>query len=228
MCQGPVSMDQPPRPKFLQHPIHEIGGASAVQLRLAPHKISQLLIEINAQRGLVIPYWHNHPCLSVEIFYRPTERHSNAKVNICQEGDYISPLKYVFDYNWLTEGKRLDQFTEWLQAELDKRSWLANDLAKRAGLGSGSLSQIMNGYRKPGPDLCRSIAAAMHLPEELVFRQAGLLSPKTENCVADHAKGLIDLLNKHQLDYVVEVIQWRLSLQDDDDPPTSEDRKSVV
>ena len=71
----------------------------------------------------------------------------------------------------------MKDFTEWLLDELKKRQWRPANLANKAGLGSGTLSHVLNGSRKPGSDLCRAIAAALGEPEEKVFRLAGLLSP---------------------------------------------------
>lgn len=69
----------------------------------------------------------------------------------------------------------LAEFVEWLQAELDKRDWRQADLARRGGIHTGLLSRIMSLERNPGPDTCSSIAKALNIPPEDVFRKAGLL-----------------------------------------------------
>ena len=69
------------------------------------------------------------------------------------------------------------EFTEWLEQELKNRRWTPSDLANQAGLGNSTVTRILNKDRNPGPDFCRAIAKALGQPEELVFRQAGLLSP---------------------------------------------------
>lgn len=66
-------------------------------------------------------------------------------------------------------------FADWLQKELDKRNWKQADLAKRASLGTGTVSRIMNKERAPGAEACLGIAEALRLPPEIVFRKAGLL-----------------------------------------------------
>lgn len=118
----------------------------------------------------------------------------------------------------------MEQFVEWLQAELDQRGWLASDLARRAGLGSGTLSQLMNGYRNPGPDVCRSIAHALKVPEEEVFRRAGLLSPKPElSDQAEELRSIIGLLKEENVAYVAEIARWRLNQQaQEDNQPDAE------
>ena len=107
----------------------------------------------------------------------------------------------------------MERFSAWILEELNKRGWKPADLSHETGISSGSLSNILNGYRKPGPDVCRSIAHDLRIPEEMVFRQAGLLSPKPENTKTDLLKDLVDLLDDSELDYVAEIVEWRLSLQ---------------
>ena len=74
-------------------------------------------------------------------------------------------------------------FGVWLQGQLDNRGWTQARLARRSGVSTGQIARVINGTRAPGPDFCRAVAKALDLPEELVFRQAGLLSPegKKEN-----------------------------------------------
>jgi transcriptional regulator with XRE-family HTH domain len=71
----------------------------------------------------------------------------------------------------------MDKFTPWLLTELNNRSWRPADLARRAGLATGSLSNILNGNRRVGPEMCKAIAQALGEPPEKVFRLAGLLPP---------------------------------------------------
>ncbi len=74
----------------------------------------------------------------------------------------------------------METFTNWLETELNKRDWRIADLARKAGVDKGSLSRIFSGTRKPGPDICLAIAKALNLSDVMVFRQAGLLSSKSE------------------------------------------------
>lgn len=67
------------------------------------------------------------------------------------------------------------RFSEFLLTEMSKRDWTQSDLARAAGLGRGTLSNVMNNVRQPGKDTCRAIARALRLPPETVFRAAGLL-----------------------------------------------------
>lgn len=90
----------------------------------------------------------------------------------------------------------MEKLTVWVLEELDKRGWKPADLAHRAGLSTGSLSNILNGNRKAGPDVCRAIADALGEPEEKVFRLAGLLSPLPATEDSPTLQEIIDLAKR--------------------------------
>ena len=71
----------------------------------------------------------------------------------------------------------MSSFGKWLGGELSRREWRQADLAHRAGLTNGTVSRIMKGSRRAGPEVCRALAAALDMPPEHVFRMAGLLPP---------------------------------------------------
>lgn len=73
----------------------------------------------------------------------------------------------------------MDTFVEWLQAELRVRDWTQADLARRSRVSQTHLSRIVNGSRKPGPEALVSIARALRIQPEEVFRQAGIIPPST-------------------------------------------------
>jgi len=74
-------------------------------------------------------------------------------------------------------------FGVWLQGQLDNRGWNQARLSRKSGISPAQIARVINNVRDPGHEFCRAIAKALDLPEELVFRQAGLLSPegKKEN-----------------------------------------------
>lgn len=82
---------------------------------------------------------------------------------------------------------RVNKFTQteifltWLDNELTKRSWNRAYLAERASISQSTLSMIGKRERNPGPDLCLSIAKALDIPPEIVFRKAGLLPQVPDN-----------------------------------------------
>ena len=74
----------------------------------------------------------------------------------------------------------MERFPDWLMKELKSRDMTQSDLSRLAGLGSGTISNIMNGTRKVGQDTLVKIAHALKLPSETVFRAAGLLPPESK------------------------------------------------
>ena len=74
----------------------------------------------------------------------------------------------------------MERFSDWLLNELKSRGMSQSDLARAAGLGSGTISNIMNGNRKVGQETLTKVADALRLPPELVFEKAGVFAPKTE------------------------------------------------
>lgn len=70
-----------------------------------------------------------------------------------------------------------ESFGEWLQGQMDERGWSRAVLAKKAGITTGAISHIMNETRNPGVEVCFSVAVALDIPPEIVFRRAGLLPP---------------------------------------------------
>ena len=73
-------------------------------------------------------------------------------------------------------------FSAWLEEQLSLRGWRPVDLANAAGLPNPTITRVLNGERRAGPEVATSIAAALNLSPEFVFRRAGLLpnSPATE------------------------------------------------
>lgn len=68
-------------------------------------------------------------------------------------------------------------FIEWLEAELRERDWTAAQLSRQAGLYPATVSRVLNGERSPGTEFCKAVALALNVPDEVVFRRAGLLDP---------------------------------------------------
>jgi transcriptional regulator with XRE-family HTH domain len=75
----------------------------------------------------------------------------------------------------------MERFSDWLLRELKDRDMSQSDLSTVAGLGRGTISNIMNGTRNVGQETLVKIASALHLPPDLVFEKAGILPPKPGN-----------------------------------------------
>jgi transcriptional regulator with XRE-family HTH domain len=69
----------------------------------------------------------------------------------------------------------MENFPEWVQAELDKRGWSRLEASRRAEVSASMFDKVINGYANPGPDFCTGVARAFSMPVETVFRHAGLL-----------------------------------------------------
>ena len=72
------------------------------------------------------------------------------------------------------------EFVIWLQSEMEKRGWNHTDLANEAGLSRRAVGNVLRQEREPGKVFLISIARALRLPPETVFRMAGLLPEAPE------------------------------------------------
>jgi transcriptional regulator with XRE-family HTH domain len=57
-------------------------------------------------------------------------------------------------------------FTQWLQAEMDKRGWSQVDLARTAHVNREVVCKLMNGSSGPQPTTLERIARALAIPVE--------------------------------------------------------------
>lgn len=87
-------------------------------------------------------------------------------------------------------------FSTWLQDQLNERGWDQADLVRRSGVSQSQVSRIMTGMRKPGPEVSRAIARALHITSDEVFRVAGILPPKNVNLTTDDQRALDELIDK--------------------------------
>jgi transcriptional regulator with XRE-family HTH domain len=77
-------------------------------------------------------------------------------------------------------GQKID-FSEWLQAEMDKRGWSQSDLARYADLNRAVINKLLNGKSHPQPATLEAISRALKIPIEITYRAAGLLPSSSEN-----------------------------------------------
>ena len=76
----------------------------------------------------------------------------------------------------------MNNFGEWILAELEKRNLSQADLARMTGSSRAAISNLISGERPPGKKLAEKIASAFHIPVVRVYQEAGLLPPdKTEH-----------------------------------------------
>ncbi len=68
-------------------------------------------------------------------------------------------------------------FVDWLKRQLAQRGWRQAELARRSGLTPASISNYFKNRRKhPDSRALAVIARALDLPDEVVFKAAGVLS----------------------------------------------------
>ena len=77
-------------------------------------------------------------------------------------------------------GERIN-FSEWLQAEIDKRGWSQSDLARSADLNRAVINKLLNGKSHPQPATLEAISRALKVPIEITYRAAGLLPINSDN-----------------------------------------------
>lgn len=106
-------------------------------------------------------------------------------------------------------GEIMTDFVKWLENELNERRWKRADLARAAKLSQTSFSKIFSGERKPGPDLCNAIARALGIPEETVFRKAGLL-PATPEEDSAFIGQIVEVLNRMSVEQRQAVLRYSL------------------
>ena len=73
-----------------------------------------------------------------------------------------------------------DTFPKWIMDQLESRNWSQAELARRAGLSRTAINDVISGNANAGYTLCLSIANALELPPESIFRKAGLLPPNPD------------------------------------------------
>jgi transcriptional regulator with XRE-family HTH domain len=69
----------------------------------------------------------------------------------------------------------MNAFPQWLADQLQEKGWIPADLARIARVDNGVISRILSGERKATPDTLVSIASALKISPEDIFRRAGLL-----------------------------------------------------
>lgn len=72
----------------------------------------------------------------------------------------------------------MSKLSDWLNKEIGKRGWSYREFARRAGISSGTVSNVLSDRTRPSWEFYEGTAKALRMPLEDVLRQAGLLPPK--------------------------------------------------
>jgi len=90
-----------------------------------------------------------------------------------------------------------ENFSGWLFDQIRASGKTQLELARDGGFSASQISRVLSGARDPGSDFCRGIARALDLPEETVFRKAGLMSPEPPD--TELLRALVHFFNKADL-----------------------------
>lgn len=77
-------------------------------------------------------------------------------------------------------GQKLS-FSEWLQAEMDKRGWSQSDMARAAELNRAVINKLLSGKSHAQPTTLEAISRALKIPLETLYRVAGLLPANSDS-----------------------------------------------
>lgn len=72
------------------------------------------------------------------------------------------------------------RFSEWLQAEMDKRGWSQSDCARACELNRAVINKLLNGKSRAQPVTLAAISRGFKIPVETAYRAAGLLPPSID------------------------------------------------
>jgi len=87
------------------------------------------------------------------------------------------------NHSYITKCHNLLMFGEWLNEELKKRGLSQYAFGKMIDVTPTHINHLINGRRKPSAEMLEAIAKGLKLPQEEVYRKAGILPqvpPKSE------------------------------------------------
>lgn len=108
----------------------------------------------------------------------------------------------------------MNNFSRWLQEELNKREWTQADLARKASVSRAAVSDVMSGKRNVGRDLAVAISTALNVPLAEIFRANGILPPMAETSARSRqVEHLLSQLPDDEYDGVIEYIKMRMKIK---------------
>jgi len=95
-------------------------------------------------------------------------------------------------------------FADWLLDEMNKQGLSQATLARKAGVSRAAISNVINGTRGLGIELCTAIALALKIPPETVFRAAGILPsrPGTDEDFEELKHLFSQMTDEEQLEFL--------------------------
>jgi transcriptional regulator with XRE-family HTH domain len=84
------------------------------------------------------------------------------------------------------------------------------ELARKSGVSTGGISDILTGRRDPGATMARKIAEALEIPAEEAYRAAGLLSDEPERTrEVEQIIHIVEGMPPEEQKEVLSYIRWR-------------------
>lgn len=101
---------------------------------------------------------------------------------------------------------------KWLKLELQARNWSMSELARRSKLSHATVSNIVNGKRGISDLSLRSIAKALNMPPEQIYRIGGIL-PKARDASEEEEELLFlyNQLNDKDRQTILDMMNFLLS-----------------
>ena len=100
----------------------------------------------------------------------------------------------------------METVIDFLKDNMKKRNWSQADLARKSGLDTSLVSNILSGRRNIGVTSANAIAKAFKIPPEIIFRKAGLLPEVLDS--SERLEELIYLYNLMPEEYQKDLIDY--------------------
>ena len=100
---------------------------------------------------------------------------------------------------------------EWVGDEMNARGWNRSELARRAHVSRGTISNILNGMRGIGVDVAEKLANAFDVPPSLVMKKAGIIAERvSESDEKEEIFGLFTQLSPEERDEIRDLMKFKL------------------
>ena len=100
-------------------------------------------------------------------------------------------------------------FVEFVNSEMQSREWSRADLSRKSGIAAPQITRVLNREQNPGELFCKGIARAFNVPEEDIFRRAGILTSKSKlSPLAERAAHIVEgMTNEDAKEMLVDFLQ---------------------
>lgn len=113
--------------------------------------------------------------------------------------------KEMDKFKYMT-GAANKEFIDWLNQEMEKRSWSIRQTARAANLSHTVIAVALSGD-KPTFNTCAALAEAFKVSPNYVFQLAGLIEEQKRDELSDEAEFLMSQLSPYQRQLAVKFIR---------------------